>query len=71
MTHSWYWIITGLSIVGVILNIHKRPEGFAVWIVTNSCWMAIDWHKGIYPQAALFAVYLVLSVWGLIRWKRR
>jgi nicotinamide riboside transporter PnuC len=65
---SWTWIITVASIVGVVLNIHKRRSCFYVWACTNFAWMMIDFYEGIYSQAALFAVYFVLAIYGLTKW---
>lgn len=65
------WLLTILSVVGVVLNIRQDRRCFYIWAVTNSSWMVIDWRKGIYEQAALFAVYLGLSVWGYWSWKRK
>ena len=64
------WIITALSIVGVVLNVHKRKECFIIWAFTNAAWAVYDWHIGALEQAALFAVYFGLSVYGLIKWRR-
>jgi len=33
--------------------------------------MGYDWHIGAREQAALFAVYLVLAVYGFVVWGRR
>ena len=65
---EWTWIITALSIIGVIANIYKKRWCFGVWIITNSVWMIVDYIHGIYAQSFLFAVYLVLAVWGYIKW---
>lgn len=62
------WILTAASLVGVILNIKKRKSCFIVWGVTNASWAVIDYNAGLTAQAALFAVYFVLAVWGLIEW---
>ncbi len=63
------WIITALSILGVVLNIYKMRTCFYIWSVTNFAWMIIDWRAGLYSQSALFAVYFVLAIWGIIKWK--
>jgi nicotinamide riboside transporter PnuC len=63
------WIITVLSIIGVILNIKKRRACFAVWGVTNFSWAVIDYYYGLYSQAALFALYFVLAIYGLYQWR--
>jgi len=67
---DYTWLITTASIVGVVANIYKKPWCFAVWTCTNTAWMVIDFAAGLYAQTFLFAVYIVLAVWGLVRWKR-
>jgi nicotinamide riboside transporter PnuC len=64
-----FWIITAFSLLGVYLNIKKKRICFVVWLFTNTSWAIIDFCMGIYPQSALFAVYALLSVWGLIAWR--
>jgi nicotinamide riboside transporter PnuC len=65
------WIITLISLIGVILNIKKRRECFMIWTVSNFAWMVYDFKIGAYAQSALFAVYFVLAVWGLYEWKEK
>jgi len=62
------WILTGLSIIGVILNIHKKRSGFIVWMVTNAGWCIIDLKAGLIEQSFLFLIYFFLTVWGWFRW---
>ena len=64
------WILMFLSLFGTVLNIQKRPACFYVWGVTNLGWMLIDIGAGIYAQAALFAIYLGLSIYGAWHWGR-
>ncbi len=65
------WLLTGLSILGAVLNIKKRRSGFAVYTVANMGWIAVDLYNGIYAQAALFAVFTGLSAWGWIEWGKK
>lgn len=65
------WTLTVLSIVGVVLNIQHRREGFAIWMVTNLSWAMIDFYKGIPAQSILFLVYFVLSIWGFFSWSTK
>ena len=65
------WLITAMSLVGVVLNIYKRQECFMIWIVTNAAWSAYDLAIGAHEQALLFAVYFVLAAWGLIKWRKQ
>jgi nicotinamide riboside transporter PnuC len=59
------------SLCGVVLNIRKRHECFAVWAVTNACWAAVDVAHGVWAQAALQAVYFGLAIWGMVEWRRK
>jgi nicotinamide riboside transporter PnuC len=64
------WIITIAALVGTIANIKRHRWCFAVWLVTNCAWAAVDYGAGLYSQAALMAVYAGLSVWGWCSWKQ-
>jgi nicotinamide mononucleotide transporter len=65
-----YWLTSLASLAAVWLNIRRRAECFAIWTVTNAIWAAADWSHGLHAQAALQAVYLALSLWGLWTWSR-
>ncbi len=67
----WIWVLFVLTIVGVILNIKKNKLCFIVWAVTNFAWMIVDYEAGIYAQAAKYAVFFVLALWGLWEWRRK
>lgn len=68
---AFKWLLAVASLVGVVLNIQHRRACFAVWLVTNSCWVVVDVVHEVYAQAVLQTVYAGLSVWGLILWKRQ
>jgi nicotinamide riboside transporter PnuC len=63
------WALTILSLIGVVLNIHKRKECFYIWAVTNFGWAVYDFAIGAMAQGALFAVYFCLAIWGIVKWK--
>jgi len=58
-----------MSIIGVILNNNRREECFYIWIGTNFSWFVYDLYKGVYMQAILFAIYLLLAIHGVLKWK--
>ena len=64
------WPLTIIALMGVVLNIRKDRRCFWLWLFSNGAWSVVDYHHGLYAQSALFAVYFVLSVWGLIEWRR-
>jgi len=53
MPIEWTWILTVLSLAGVILNIRKDSRCFAIWIVTNSGWAIYDAIIGAYAQGCV------------------
>lgn len=65
------WILTVLSVIGVVLNIRQNRVCFVVWSFTNAAWCVIDSMHGIYAQSALFALYFMLSLWGMYEWRRK
>jgi len=64
------WIVTTLSIVGVVANIYKKQWCFYIWTVTNFAWMVIDYQAGIVSQSALHLIYFGLAIWGIIKWRK-
>lgn len=63
------WIITGASFLATWMNVNQDRRCFWIWIVTNGFWSVFDFSKGMYSQSLLFAVYLMLAIVGLIKWK--
>jgi nicotinamide riboside transporter PnuC len=66
-----YWIITAMSVTGVVLNVKKRRICFLVWIVANGGWIFVNLRHGIYAQAGLFVIYTGLSIWGWFEWGKK
>jgi hypothetical protein len=66
---NWTYIITAASIIGMVANIYKKKWCFVIWLFTNTAWLIIDTAHILYLQTILFAVYIILSIWGLICWK--
>ena len=64
------WIITFISIVGVVLNIKKRKECFIIWAGTNFAWALYDYLIGAYAQSFLFGIYFCLAIWGIMEWNK-
>ena len=66
---NFMYIFVILSLYANLLVIQKNYNGFAIWIVTNSAWMIYDYYIGAFSQSALFLVYNMFAVYGLISWK--
>jgi nicotinamide riboside transporter PnuC len=65
------WVIMGLSLAGTILNVKKKRICFILWGISNAVWVVVDFQKGIPQQAILQAVYLLISIWGLVEWREK
>jgi len=62
------WIAAAISLIGVFLNARGKWQGFCFWLLSNSYWCVYETLRGEYPQAALFAAYWILALYGLLRW---
>ncbi|MBU0729829.1 MAG: nicotinamide mononucleotide transporter family protein [Proteobacteria bacterium] len=62
------WILTALSLLGTWYNIQKKVAGWYIWSVSNVGWVICFTMKGMAAEATLFAIYLVLSIYGIIKW---
>jgi len=65
------WSLTGLSILGAVLNVRKKRICFAIYTAANLGWVIVDIYYHIYAQAALFIVFTGLSIWGWLEWGRK
>ena len=65
------WLLASISLLGVVLNIKRQRACFYIWAFTNATWTIVDLSHGIYAQAALQAVYVVLAIWGIVAWKNK
>lgn len=66
---NWTYALTAASIIGTVANIYKKRWCFIIWLFTNGAWMIVDAYNGLYSQAILFAVYVVLAIVGIAKWR--
>ena len=67
---NFTWIITIMSVIGVVLNIKKKRACFYIWAITNASWAVIDFWQGLPAQGTLFVIYFVLALWGIREWRK-
>lgn len=60
--------IAGASIVAQILLAFRRIENWILWILIDLGSVAVYITKGLWPTAALYTVFLIMSVMGLKEW---
>jgi len=61
---------TALSIVGIWALARKYLEQWFVWIVVDIVTSALYFYKDIPFKASLYALYVVIAVFGYFKWKR-
>lgn len=58
------------SLIAQYMITRKLIENWIVWIVVDTAYVALFIWRGMYAFAVLYAVYLVLAVFGLRAWKK-
>ncbi len=65
-----HWTAAALGILGALLVALMRPRaGFAVWLPANVLWITWATVHHYWAMVVMFAVYLVITVVGLWRWR--
>jgi nicotinamide mononucleotide transporter len=62
--------IAGTSISAQILMARRRIENWAAWILVDAVAIGLYFSRHLYPTSALYFLFLLLSVAGLIGWRR-
>ena len=67
-----YWdaSIAALSVIAQILLARRRLENWLVWVLVDALAIGLYWAKGLYPTAALYAIFLVMAAAGYFAWRR-
>ena len=63
--------IAGMSITAQLLLAWRKLENWLLWIVTDVVAIGLYLSKGLQPTAALYAVFLLLSIIGFTDWWRK
>jgi nicotinamide mononucleotide transporter len=63
-------LITALSLVAQFMMTRKWIENWLVWLTANCISVGLLIYKGLYVTSALYLVYQVLCVLGLLEWRK-
>jgi nicotinamide mononucleotide transporter len=63
--------IAGMSISAQILLAFRKLENWLLWILTDIVAIGLYLSKDLKPTAALYAVFLILSIIGFVDWWRK
>ena len=61
---------TALSIVGIWALAHKYLEQWFIWIVVDVFTCGLYFYKDIPFKASLYALYVVIAVFGFFKWRK-
>jgi nicotinamide mononucleotide transporter len=61
---------TALSLVGIWALAHKYLEQWFVWIAVDIVTSVLYFHKDIPFKASLYALYVIIAIFGYFRWRR-
>lgn len=61
---------TSTSLVAQWMMTRKLLENWLVWVAVDVVYIGMFIFKGLYLTAGLYAVFLILSAMGWIRWRR-
>ena len=59
------WLATSLGVAGAIANVMCKPWCFILWEIANIWLVGYNTYIGEYAQALTFAVYTIVTGWGL------
>ena len=61
---------TALSIVGIWALAHKYLEQWFIWIVVDVVTSVLYFYKDIPFKASLYALYVIIAIFGYIKWRK-
>ena len=60
-------ILAAAGLIGAIFNSNLSIWGFIIWVPANVGLVILNARRGYYEQAALFAAYTLISMYGIYR----
>jgi nicotinamide mononucleotide transporter len=66
----WDSFITSLSVVATWMLARKIYEHWYLWIIVNIASAVLFITRGLYPTVLLYIIYGIMSVVGLITWRK-
>jgi hypothetical protein len=63
------WIAMALIIWGVVRNIQKKRDGFAIWLVANLLWIYVQAQAQVWGMVVCQGVFCLTCCWGWWAWR--
>lgn len=62
-------LATSFGFLYVLLIIFKKPLGWIFGVLSSLIFVQISWEANFYLQAVLQSIYVLMGIFGFIRWK--
>lgn len=68
-----YWdsFTTVFSIIATFLLIDKKVENWPLWVIVNSAYIGLYFHREAWLFMILFTVYNILAIYGWYSWNKK
>jgi nicotinamide mononucleotide transporter len=63
--------VTSGSLVGTVLLGRKYIDNWHTWVIVNTVSVGLFAYKGLALTAVLYAIFLLLAIWGWLDWLKR
>lgn len=64
------WIMTGITVIGTVLNSYQKKSGFIFWLISNIFWIGFNIWSESYAQAAVYVFNSCMCIIGIRQWKK-
>ena len=64
------WVLSIITLIGTILNVKKKKEGFIFWIIANIGWIYYTLEYELYSQISIWVSFTAASIYGYITWRK-
>jgi nicotinamide mononucleotide transporter len=68
-----YWdaCLAGLSILGTFWAAQRKIENWILWILVDIAYVGMYIVNGLHGTAALYAIYIILAIYGWTSWYKK
>lgn len=63
--------VATISLIANWLMARKNIENWILWILADIIYVVLFWYKELYLSSGIYAVFLILSIKGLIDWSKQ
>jgi len=63
--------VSTTSLIANWLMAKKKTDNWVLWILADIIYVALFWYKELYLSSAVYVVFLVLAIIGLLEWNKK